>query len=148
MQKVARQYKSVRARAWRNLMVSGINAALERGLASLEYNENHDQPQHVNFEFTLPNGLRCCGYVNDAGHGELAFAVCVNLKEGRTPAMNSSLKSCDAAASGWLERKDGQWIQYQGSGHGYFRCRRETLEQLADLEVEPIGYSDSGRFFL
>ncbi len=129
-------------------MVSVINAALERNLVSLEYNQDDVQSARVDFDFTLPNGMQCRGCLNEARHGEVSFAVCVNLKAGEKPAMDSSLKSCDATASGWLERKDGQWLQCEHRGYGHFSCRRTLLMQLAELEVEPIGYSDRGRFYL
>ena len=135
------RYKSQRARAWRNLMVSVINAALERNLASLEYSENEDQPKQTCFDFALANGMQCRGCVNGTRHGELSFAVCVNHKAEEAPSANCSLRTCDATAFGWLERKDGKWLQDSRN----ISCRRPFLTHIADLDIEPMGYSDRGK---
>ena len=139
-------YDSERGRAWRNLMVCVINAALDRGLASLDCRESEDQPKEVRFEFALPNGLRSVGYVDARGFGELAFSVSVNPTAGHVPSMEGHLKRCDANASGWLERRDGKWIQCPNGKHGHIRCRRPYLRQLAEFDVEPDGYEDRGEF--
>lgn len=139
-------YNSLRGRAWRNLMISVINVAIDRGLASLEYDEEEEQPNEVRFDFALPNGLQCRGYVDSRGYGELLFAVSVNPAAGHRLKAYGRLDKCDATASGWLERRDGKWLQCPNDKHDHLGCRRPYLRQLAELDVEPSGYVDRGRF--
>ena len=140
-------YDSPRACAWRNLMISTINAALEAGLVSLDYEGDEEQPSEVRFDFSLSDGLQCRGYVDSRGHeGELLFAVSVNPAPGHRLKAYAYLNKCDAAASGWLERGDGKWLQWPHGKHDHLRCRRAYLSQLAELDVEPKGYADRGRF--
>ena len=140
-------YDSPRACAWRNLMISTINAALEAGLVSLDYDEDEEKPSKVRFGFALSNGLRCRGYVDSRGrNGELLFAVSVNPGPDHRLRAYGYLDECDATASGWLERGAGKWLQCPKGKHDHLRCRRAYLSQLAELDVEPKGYADRGNF--
>ena len=52
----------------------------------------------------------------------------------------------EAVGSGWLERRDGAWLQVSEGGPGHFVCRKPRLATVAALAVEPKGYSDRGNF--
>lgn len=45
---------------------------------------------------------------------------------------------------GWMERKDGAWLQF--SGKPVFNCRKHRLQRAADAKVEAYAYSDRGNF--
>lgn len=59
--------------------------------------------------------------------------------------MDCGLRDGDAVAHGWLERRLGVWIQ--GGGES-FSCRRAMQPRIAELAIEPAGYSDQGSFFM
>lgn len=146
-------YKSFRSRAWRNLIVLATNEALKQGLITLRPGDNRwpkntdrDMTGHL-FDFKLPNRLPAKGYVGDAGHEELSIHVAINPKDddtltaGNTAGSRWAFDAGDAVAAGWLERRDGAWLQ---SSDTRFNCRRHLLRELAELEAEPVGYGDKG----
>ena len=94
-------YDSLRGRAWRNLMVSVINIAIDGGLASLEYDEEDEQPSEVRFDFVLPNGLQCRGYVDSRGYGELLFR---RLRESCGGPSSQGVRSPGQV------RRNGKWL--------------------------------------
>ena len=142
------EYKTSRQKAWRNLMVSAINAALDQKLFTLRSDDNRftSSDGHGSlFDFTLPNGLPSRGYVSDAGFDELNVHAAVNPDGDWVGAANAGFMAGDAVALGWLERKGGVWLQ---SSYERFHCRKGLLTQLAELQVEPQGYGDRGRVIL
>ena len=50
----------------------------------------------------------------------------------------------EAVASGWLERRDGAWLQYNGRPE--LNCRAALVKQVADLAIPAKGYGDRGDF--
>ncbi len=138
-------YKTARDKAWRNLIVSAINAGLQQKLFSLRLDDNrwpdHDK-QGFLFDFTLPNGLLVRAYVHDIHHGELSIHAAVNPIGDWVRAGNSGFAAGDAVATGWLERKLGVWLQ---SATTQFNCRRALIPVLAAMDVAPLGYGDRGR---
>lgn len=142
------EYTSDRKRAWRNLVIIAINAALSQSLFTLRPNDNR-WPNAGNegylFDFTTPNGLPARGYVEDGGYGELGIHAAVNPKGKWVQVSNGGLNAGDAFAAGWLERERGAWLQTTTS---LFNCRRTLLKSLASMTVEPHGYGDRGRLIL
>lgn len=151
------EYKSLRSKAWRNLVVLAINEAMKQGLFTLRPGDNRwptsiekDISGHL-FDFTLPNGLPAKGYVGDAGHEELSIHVAVNPKDddiltaGNTAGSRWAFDAGDAVAAGWLERRDGAWLQ---SSDTRFNCRRHLLREMAELEAVPVGYGDKGNVIM
>lgn len=142
------EYKTTRQKAWRNLMVCTVNAALERKLFTLRPGDNRfgDADSRGSlFDFALPNGLPVRGYVSDAGFNELNVHAAVNPIGTWIRAGNAGFEAGDAVALGWLERERGAWLQ---SSDTQFRCRKGLLAQLADLRVEPHGFGDRGRVIM
>lgn len=162
--KDATVFRSVRSRAWRNLMVSAINVGLERGYFGLKPEENFwlresfpatsdgARLQHglIVFDFAVA-GLPARAAVGDAGHGELMSIAVVNPRvDWLACCMHSATRLAvgDAYADGWFERKAGPHLQYDGIGGAGFACRKGLVGVLSHLCVEPAGYKDHGWFFL
>ena len=149
------KYESQREKAWRNLMVVTINEGLSRNLFTLRPNDNRwpgvkektgrDSSGYC-FDFTLSNGMPVRSYIADASFDELLIHVAVNPKKGDwIKAFNAGFSAGDVFAAGWLERKTGAWLQ---SSTTAFNCRRHLLEELSQLNVDPLGYGDKGRVIM
>lgn len=142
--------RSVRRKVWRNLLTAGINEAIRRKLIGLNEDDNwwpgadeRNNCEYI-FSFTLPSGsiAKCHMYL--ISHGELQFNVAVNPKGDHLIEFNPKFRAGDAWASGWLERKDGAWIQESATR---LSCRKFLLKQFSDLNLTPIGYGNSGKFY-
>lgn len=148
-------YRSQRDKAWRNLMVLTVNEGIRQKYFSLRLDDNrwpgaepgsrgHRGIGHV-FEFNLPDGKPAKGYVSDAGFGELNVHAAVFPKDHWVSATNSGFHAGEAFARGWLERERGAWLQ---SSPGFFNCRRWLIEDLANMEANPIGFGDRGKIIV
>ncbi|WP_288896233.1 hypothetical protein [uncultured Delftia sp.] len=141
------EYKSPRDRAWRNLMVCAVNAALQQKLFTLRAGDDRFDDTlrrgHL-FDFVLPNGLTARGSVATAGFDELAVHAAVNPKGDAVRHFSSKFDAGDAFGTTWLERRNGAWIQTTSS----FHCRRSLLSHLAELSVRPMGFGDRGRVIM
>lgn len=142
------KYRSLRSRAYRNVMLCAINAGLERALFTLRPGddrfEDNFRQGHL-FDFQLPNGLQARASVADAGCDELAIRVAVNPKGDAVRDYRAGFRAGDAHAHAWLERQRGAWMQ---TCMDTWRCRRHLLASLAAIEVEPKGYGDRGRVIM
>jgi hypothetical protein len=140
-------YKSDRRKAWRNLMVCAVNAALDQKLFTLRPGDNRFQGGQYNermYEFQLPNGLPAKGVVSDAGFDEVAVHAAVNPK-GRYVSAEAGFDCGDAVGMTWVERERGAWMQTSDTS---FKCRRNLVQELASLTVEPAGFGDRGRVIM
>lgn len=141
-------YRTVRQKAWRNLMVCAVNAALEQKLFTLRPGDNRF-PDNMRrgelFEFVLPNGLSARGSIADAGFDELSVHAAVNPKGDAVRAYGAGFDAGDAFGTTWVERRRGVWLQ---SCDDSFNCRKSLLGELADLQVEPLGYGDRGHIIM
>ena len=142
-------YASLRKRAWRNVMVAAINEALSQKLITTRAGDNHwphagqpDDDGHE-FDFSLPNGLPARAYLRDIGHGEVGVHVAVRPTGRFIRAGAAGFSAGEAFAVGWLERKEGAWLQESAP---LFSCRNALKGDLASLTVHPCGYQDHGRF--
>ncbi|NML44099.1 hypothetical protein HHL11_10090 [Ramlibacter sp. G-1-2-2] len=141
------EYKTERQRAWRNLMICAVNAALDRRIFTLRPGDNRFEDEYrrgVPIDFTLPNGLPARASVADAGFDEVAVHAAVNPKGRHVDAM-AGFDCGDAVAMTWLERRRGAWMQTSDT---QFHCRRSLLSGLAALDVTPAGYGDRGRVIM
>lgn len=142
------QYKTTRQKAWRNLMVYAVNAAIDQRLFSLRPGDNRF-PDNMRrgelFEFALPNGLPGRGSVADAGFNEVTVHAAVNPNGDFVRAFNAGFDAGDAFGTTWIERERGAWMQ---SSDNSFNCRNSLLNQLAALQVEPRGFGDRGRVIM
>lgn len=149
-----RKKYGVRWWGWRNLMVSAINVGLERRLFGLSPRENwwpgstadsHDCPPYT-YRFQVDYELPAVASVKVISGDELSICVILNpVREDVQPQWYCGLKDGQAVAHGWLERRLGAWIQDGGEA---FRCKRVMQSRLADMAMEPAGYSDQGSFLL
>lgn len=118
---------SIRRKAWRNAMVATINEALDRRLFSLE--PDGVDLDRVQIAFDL-DGTPATAEFRTIGWDEIAVHVTQPFK-----------------ATGWLERRNGKWLQDSG-GRQCLTVSREQVKRLAEIEIEPKGYADRGQFFL
>jgi len=85
-------YTTTRQKAWRNLMVCAVNAALEQQLFTLRPGDNRfpdDMRSGHVFDFVLPNGMPARGAVSDAGFNELSVKAAVNPKGNRVTTFDA-----------------------------------------------------------
>lgn len=145
---------SNRLRAWRNAMVAGINAGIDFGLFTPRPGENNwpaPDPRYGDvgrtYRFSVGD-IPGVAYIHDAGFDELSIHVALwPTADGERwiRVVNADFKAGDLTASGWLERRDGAWLQANDSSP-HFRCRKPRLDQAASLMVRPKGYADRGSF--
>ncbi len=147
--------KTLRNIAWQNMMVAAINAALDQGLFTLELREDSSKspglvarPPGTIYRFKFAGSVEAIAYVNDAGYDELVFHVALwptPAAERWVAAGFSGFLAGDAWAEGWLERKNGRWLQ-QGNSKRLFNCRSNRLGTLAASTMTPNGYRAQGPF--
>lgn len=141
-------YRTTRQKAWRNLMVCAVNAAIDQKLFTLRPGDNRF-PDNMRrgelFDFVLPNGLTARGSVADAGFDELSVHAAVNPKGDGVRAYGAGFDAGDAFGTTWVERRRGAWMQ---SCDNSFNCRKSLLGELAELQVEPLGYGDRGHVIM
>lgn len=151
------EYKSRRNKAWRNVMVAAINAALEQRKFGLRPHEDFEVPDRSVstkevgrlgfYEFTLA-GLPVLAFVQEAGFDELSIYAMVNpTKKARRDILweHNDASAGAVWARCWFERRTGAWMQ---NSSGYFRCQRPYLDLLANLDIEPEGFGDRGRIMM
>lgn len=145
-------YRSLRERAWRNVIVCAVNEALLLKLFSLRPGDNRWPTDGTDlrggtylFDCTLPCGLPARVSVSDAGFHEIAVHVAVNPKGDWVRAFNAGFNAGDVFATTWLERENGAWIQTSVSS---FKCRKHLLNVMASMFVSPFGYGDRGRLIM
>ncbi len=153
--------KSSRRRAWRNAMVAGINEGLARRLFSLRAGDNrwpgadrepHEQKKAHVYRFAIGD-IPAIASLADAGWDEISVHVALwptNDAEYWIPAGNAGFHAGELFASGWLERRNGAWLQVSSDSNNAwsFRCRKHRLAEAAALELRPAGYADRGNFAL
>lgn len=138
------EYKSTRERAWRNLMVAAVNAALDQRVLTLRPGDNRYPGKSCTIDFELPGGLPVRAELSDAGWDEVSIHAAVNPR-GRYIDMAAGFDCGDAVGMAWVERQRGAWLQ---SATTSFRCRKALLETLARLEVQPQGFGDRGQVIM
>ncbi|THJ45674.1 hypothetical protein E9536_40750 [Burkholderia sp. LS-044] len=141
------KYESARARAWRNLLVSAVNAALEHKLFTFRPGDNRwpKEPYGEHrFEFTLANGMPGAGFVRDVGYDELVVYATAEPTDGPV-RWDSERQAGSATGFVFLERSRGAWLQ---SAEGTFHGTRPATASLAEMSVAPHGYGDRGQVIM
>jgi len=138
------EYKSSRDKAWRNLMVSAVNAALEQRVLTLRPGDNRYTGASCTIDFELAGGLPARAVISDAGWDEVGIQAAVNPK-GRHISATAGFDCGDAVGMAWVERQRGAWLQ---SATKPFYCRKALIDHLAGLSVQPLGYGDRGRVIM
>lgn len=152
--------KSLRLRAWRNMLIAGINAAIDRRLFTVRPGDNRwpgcepdkfGRREPYIFEFEIAGIPALCS-VHDAGYDELAIHVSLwPTPDGErwVGAAMAGFLAGDAYASGWLERRDGAWLQVSSQKlRDQFSCRRNRIDEVVAIQIQPKGYADRGSFRL
>jgi len=143
------KYLTLRDRAWRNMLVAGVNAAIEQRLLSVLPADNRwagaPQKEPFVFEFIFDTDVPGICSLFDIGHEEVSIHVALWPAERGVyflPAWNAGFNAGDAFAAGYLERKTGSWLQSHTES---LRCRRRHLKRIANAKYDPMGYGDRGR---
>lgn len=149
-----KENRSTRWIAWRNLIVAAVNAGLEQRLFGLSPDENwwpgghkdsHLCERHL-YRFTLKDGFVAVASVDAISGDELSIHVILNPRhQDIEPDRFFGLRDGDAYAHAWIERRLGAWVQDGGED---FSCKRTVQALLAQFEIETVGYSDQGSFFM
>lgn len=152
----APEYKSQRDRAWRNVMVAAINAGIDQRVFTIKPSDNRwpnamrDQldggPEPCTYRFSL-NGVSGIASVLNGGHDELSVKVALwpsAKAEEWISAVNAGFLAGELHATGWLERRNGAWLQV--SRDKFFACRRARLQTVAEMNLRPKGFADRGTF--
>ncbi|MFC5771733.1 hypothetical protein [Thauera sinica] len=149
-----RKVSAVRWKAWRNLLVAAINAGLEQRLFGLSPGENwwpggapesHACERSI-YRFMVDGSLLAIASVDAVSGDELSLHAILNPRNAEVePGPFNGLRDGDAWAHCWVERSLGAWIQDGGED---FSCKRIVQSRLAELRIEPLGYSDQGSFFI
>jgi hypothetical protein len=127
---------STRTRANQNLLVAGVNAALERGLITLEC----EPVARAVFEFNL-GAYPVIAFIGDAGFGEVAIHAIANPTElgrqtvGRPPLVEWR-RFGEATTFSWLERRRGKYLQPTANYYG----TKAVTEYLGGLAITPLGF--------
>ena len=135
-------------------MVAAINAGIAQGLFSIRpgdnrwpAGENQDRREAFSFNFSIGN-IPAVASVQDAGFDELSIhAALWPTEDGLrvVKSLNAYFRAGEAFATGWLERREGAWLQVSSSSPE-FTCRKHRLAEVAALNVSPRGYADRGSF--
>lgn len=150
--------RNIRQRAWRNMMVAAINEGLRIGLYSVLPGDNrwpgYDRAARRQEEFIYRfsvDGIPVVASVRDAGFDELSIHVAFwpgEEAERWVPVAMAGFSAGEAFASGWLERRDGAWLQITKNLGSSFQSRKHRLGVIAKISLSPEGYSDNGAFRL
>ncbi|MBN8986669.1 MAG: hypothetical protein J0H42_00380 [Rhizobiales bacterium] len=141
-------YASARAQGWRNMLVTAVNAGVAQKLFSLMPGDNRwpmPRDEGYVYEFAFDDDIEAIGYVNDAGWDELSIHVALRpTGEGRrfVRTVNAGFYAGEAYATGWLERRNGAWLQ---SSPESLRCRKNLLSRIASATAIPNGFGDRGK---
>ena len=148
-----RKARGVRWLAWRNLLVTAINAGLDQGMFGLAPTDNwwpggaaeSHECQVGRYRFLVDGDLPAVASVDAISGDELSIHVVLRPRDVDVePNMFNGLQDGEAFAHCWVERRLGAWMQDGGED---FSCRRAAQSRLASITVEPKGYSDQGSFF-
>ena len=137
-----------RLAAWRNVMIGAINAGLDLNLFGLAADDIRWTGDGTTYRFTFA-GMPAIAYVKDEGHGELKFHAAVNPTEDAPrwiQAGNAGFLAGDAFVAGWLERRQGQWLQT--STRPVCTFRRQILLSIAQADIKPNGYLPKGKLVM
>ncbi len=143
--------KSARRAAWRNMMVGAVNAGIAQGVFTLADDDDRWEGKEARYAFTLPGDIPVTATVRRAGWGELRIyaAAWPDPDGGRWLGVAcAGMRAGAAVAAGWVERRNGAWLQTPPALACDFRCRTEVKAALAAATVAPEGFQDHGRFIL
>lgn len=147
-----RKKRGVRWTAWRNLMVAAVNAGLDQRLFGLSAGQDwwpgadpaNNGGERGLYQFVFDGDLPAVASVSAISGDELHIHVLLAPRhDGIEPDRCGGIRDGAAFAHGWLERRLGAWIMDGGED---VACKRAVQARLADVVIEPLGYSDQGSF--
>jgi hypothetical protein len=144
---------SRKAKIWQAVMVAGTNEAIRRRVFTIRPGDNrwvtNRDTRGIGFEFEV-EGNPAYFHVSDAGWDELAIKVTVwptrDIGKWGHVAMHhrdAAYHAGDLHASGWLERRDGAWLQTSSGPKLYCRIARMELASQFTLQT-PLGFAAVG----
>jgi hypothetical protein len=145
---MAERYTTPRQKAWRNLMVAGINAGLDANLFGLGEGENfwpHSERNSCALEFMFGDTVPARVEVHAAGLGELSIAVYLRPTKQADDGgkiVGIGFRISEAYAHGYFERRTSKHLQ--SSPKPNFSCCDTLLETVAEMKIEPEGFDDLG----
>lgn len=142
--------ESLRRTAWHNMMVAAINEGVSRGIFSLRPGDRWSNAKCKGESYLFKfKGIDAIAYVDDDGWDELHISVALHPIKGNERFIgffNPGFSVGEAWASGWLERRNGSYLQVS-EGKPLFCCRKNLLTKVAGMKVAAKGYKD-GPFHL
>ena len=132
-------------------LIFATNELIRQEKITLEPTNNHGEYHIVRFDI---GGIPAVASCADIGHGELSLHVAL----WPTPKGYEHIRSWISApslrlsmggfyTSGWLERKNGAWIQ-SSNGFPNTSSRSGLLAKLESLPwEEPLGFLADGQFY-
>lgn len=128
-----------RMRAWRNMLVAGVNAGLAQGAFTLSPGPVRKEP----YDFTF-DGMPALAHAQDIGLDEIRLNVVVEPTDKGAafihcgcPGQSLMPEYGAAMASGWLRRDGAARLE----GRGRIFCRQYLNDRLAFATVEPNGFA-------
>jgi hypothetical protein len=135
-------------------MVAAINAAVEQGAIKLQPDGEPKEGRKV--EFTLL-GQPAIAWVRECGFSEISVhAIWQPTTKGRKVVDAGLLSDHNAGgrfglavAEGWLERRNGRWLQQHSPPiiTDMLSLIGDAKALLAAVAIPAAGYKDHGRFF-
>ncbi len=132
-------------------MIAAINAGLEQKLFGLEpgtwpsSGTRQDGCKVYSFQI---GDIPAVASVSDDGYHELLIRVALwptaNAHQA-IQASNAGFAAGNLFAAGWVERREGRWLQ---RGPSIMKCRKGISAEVAALDIKPVGYADLRQFFL
>ena len=135
----------------RDLLCEGLNQIIEKNLIDLSSTEDISGALKLNI-FQKPSKVSWHGI----GHGEVRVTVWWNIKEkckdneSTTPLNKNFKEALDVCCSGWLERKDGLWLQGKKGNNllDTYCCKEARNDLMLIPDVIPNGYNKEGKFYM
>jgi len=144
----------VRLRVFANLLTFATNKFIGSDIFTLDP-ATIPPKDGVELLVEYPDGTPCKIRCNDAGYGEVGIKVLYGIKCADPPmytfVSRQSKEICPAHATGWLERREGKYLQIPAeSTSTELYCEEHVCKQLAGLEVRPIAdsFKKQGPFHL
>ncbi|GAB6147450.1 GIY-YIG nuclease family protein [Desulfocicer niacini] len=142
---IKRAVNKTRLSVFSNLLAFAVNQFIDMNIFTLETSTKPPEGGTtllVNYPDGTPCKIRCY----DAGYDEVGIQVLYGIKAADPPiytfVSRDSRSLCSAHASGWLERRSGQYLQIpENSTSIELYCEKDVLQQIAQVPISPINNS-------
>ena len=148
-------FATLKDKAWRNTLVAALNAGIEKRIFSIRPGDNrwegannkHIAGNGCVYRFSVGDTPAIAALI-DIGYDEISVHAALwptPEVERWISVINPDLLAGEVEAIGWLERRDGAWLQVpMRMEDKYFACVEVRLASVAALNIEPIGFADRG----